>query len=327
MDLKKRFASRAFAVLVLLGAVYASNSFADYPDKPIKLIVPFPPGGPTDAMARLVGQSWGVTLGQPIIVDNKGGAGGVLATEAAAGASPDGYTLFFATTGTTAINPYLYPNMKVDPLKAFDSVGLIATTSNVLVVMPNFPANNVAELISLAKAKPGTITYGSAGNGSSNHLSGELLKSMAGIDIVHIPYKGSSAALTDLMGGQISMMFDTVSIQSQNIQAGKLKALGVTGLSKSNSIPKVPTISESGLPGYEVSIWFGVLAPKGTPAAILQKLNSDLNKTLSQPEMLAKLSALGADPKYGTPQEFWTQIQKDSAKWSRVVKSSGAKID
>lgn len=327
MGYKSRIRWCFFAALTLLGAGYVPSAFADYPDKPIKLIVPFPPGGPTDAMARLIGQGWGATLGQPIIIDNRGGAGGVIATESAAASSPDGYTLFFATTGTTAINPHLYQNMKADPLKAFDPVGLIATTSNVLVVQPNFPANNVAELISLAKAKPGTITYGSAGNGSSNHLSGELLKSMAGIDIVHVPYKGSSAALTDLMGGQISMMFDTVSIQTQNIQSGKLKALGVTGLSKSNSIPKTPTISESGLPGYEVSIWFGVLAPKGTPASILQKLNSDLNKSLSQPEMLAKLIALGADPKYGTPQEFWTQIQKDSAKWGRVVKASGAKID
>ena len=327
MGVKARITHGLFAVLALLVSGYSPTVLADYPDKPIKLIVPFPPGGPTDAMARLVGQGWGTVLGQPIIIENKGGAGGVLATEAAASSPADGYTLFFATTGTAAINPHLYPNMKVDPLKAFDPVGLIATTANVLVVLPNFPANNIAELIRLAKAKPGIITFGSAGNGSSNHLSGELLKSMAGIDIVHVPYKGSSAALTDLMGGQISMMFDTVSIQTQNILSGKLKALGVTGLSKSDSIPNVPTISDSGLSGYEVSIWFGVLAPKGSPVAILQKLNADLNKTLSQPEMLAKLRALGADPKYGSSQEFWTQIEKDSAKWSRVVKASGAKID
>lgn len=327
MGVKDLVVKGVLAAFALLVSGYSPVVLADYPEKAIRLIVPFPPGGPTDAMARLVGQGWGAALGQPIIIENKGGAGGVLATEAAAGSAADGYTLFFATTGTAAINPHLYPNMKVDPLKAFDPVGLIATTTNVLVVLPNFPANNIVELISLAKAKPGTITFGSAGNGSSNHLSGELLKSMANIDIVHVPYKGSSAALTDLMGGQISMMFDTVSIQTQNIQSGKLKALGVTGLAKSDSIPNVPTIAGSGLAGYEVSIWFGVLAPKGTPAAILQRLNTDLNKTLSQPEMLAKLRALGADPKYGSPQEFWSQIEKDSAKWSRVVKASGAKID
>lgn len=322
---------RLGAALTFLAASLAFLAFpfahAAYPDKPIKLIVPFPAGGPTDGMARLVGQHLSQALGQPVIIDNRGGAGGTIATEAAANSTADGYTLFFATTGTMAINPSLYRALKVDPLKAFDPIGSVAATTNVLVVAPSLPVNSVKDLIGLAKQKPGTLTFGSAGNGSSNHISGELFKSMAEIDIVHVPYKGSAAAFTDMLGGQISMMFDTVSSQVPQISTGKVKALGVTGRKRSEALPKVPTIAESGLPNFEVTIWFGLVAPKGTSGDIVTKLHAQLAKILAAPEVKTKLASLGAEPLPGTPQAFTNMIQQDTAKWGKVVKASGATID
>lgn len=320
--------TRLFAtVFASLAFIAAPCAQAAYPDKPIKLIVPFPPGGPTDGMARLVGQYLSQGLGQPVIIDNRGGAGGTIATEAAANAAPDGYTLFFATTGTMAINPSLYRTFKVDPLKAFDPVGSVASTTNVLVVSPSLKVNSVKELVALAKQKPGMLTFGSAGNGSSNHISGELFKSMAEIDITHVPYKGSAAAFTDMLGGQISMMFDTVSSQVQHIASGKVKALGVTGKNRSEALPNVPAIAEAGLPNFEVTIWFGLAAPKGIPADAVAKLQAQLGKVLAMPEVKAKLAALGAEPLPGTPQAFKRMIEQDTAKWGKVVKASGATID
>jgi tripartite-type tricarboxylate transporter receptor subunit TctC len=320
--------TRLFAtVFASLAFIAAPCAQAAYPDKPIKLIVPFPPGGPTDGMARLVGQYLSQGLGQPVIIDNRGGAGGTIATEAAANAAPDGYTLFFATTGTMAINPSLYRTFKVDPLKAFDPVGSVASTTNVLVVSPSLKVNSVKELVALAKQKPGMLTFGSAGNGSSNHISGELFKSMAEIDITHVPYKGSAAAFTDMLGGQISMMFDTVSSQVQHIASGKVKALGVSGKNRSEALPNVPTIAEAGLPNFEVTIWFGLAAPKGIPADAVAKLQAQLGKVLAMPEVKAKLAALGAEPLPGTPQAFKRMIEQDTAKWGKVVKASGATID
>ncbi|MGO4329477.1 Bug family tripartite tricarboxylate transporter substrate binding protein [Cupriavidus sp. 2TAF22] len=305
----------------------AAAASTGYPAKPIRLVVPFPAGGPTDAMARLIGQHLSQQLGQPVLVDNRGGAGGTIATEAAAQAASDGYTLFFSTTGTMAINPWLYRSLKVDPLKAFDAVGSVASTVNVLVVSNNLPVGNIKELISLARQKPGTLTFGSAGNGSSNHLSGELFKSMAGIDIVHVPYKGSAAAFTDLLGGRISMMFDTVSSQGQYINAGKVKALGVTGATRSEALPKVPTIAEAGLPGFDVTIWFGLSAPKGTTPDVIRRVNSELQAVLAQADVQKQLAALGARPLPGTPADFSRLIQHDAGKWAPVVKASGASLD
>lgn len=310
-----------------LALVSVSAAASTYPDKPIKLVVPFPAGGPTDAMARLIGQNLSSKLGQPVVIDNRGGAGGTIATEAVANAAPDGYTLFFATTGTMAINPSLYKTLKVDPLKSFDAVGSVASTVNVLVVQPALPVGNVKELIALAKQKPGTLTFGSAGNGSSNHLSGELFKSMAAVDISHVPYKGSAAALTDLLGGRISMMFDTVSSQVQYLKAGKVKALGVTGAVRSEALPRVPTIAESGLPGFDVTIWFGLASPRGTAPEVIGRLNAELQTVLAQPEVRAQLAVLGANPLPGSPGDFARLIQRDASKWSPVVKASGASLD
>ncbi|MDB5772926.1 MAG: transporter [Burkholderia sp.] len=327
MNLRIRLAV-GFSVLTALLALSTSPAaYAAYPDKPVKLVVPFPPGGPTDGMARLIGQHLGQSLGQPVVIDNRGGAGGTIATEASAHSAADGYTLFFATTGTMAINPSLYRNFRVDPLKAFDPIGSVAATTNVLVVPAASPVNSVKDLISLAKQKPGTLTFGSAGNGSSNHISGELFKSMAGIDITHVPYKGSAPAFTDLLGGQISMMFDTVSSQVQQVSTGKVKPLGVTGRKRSEALPNVPTIAETGLSDFEVTIWFGLVAPKGTPPDIITKIHATLDKILASPEIKAKLASLGAEPLPGTPQAFANLIQQDTTKWSKVVKASGATID
>jgi len=314
------------AVLALAGLA-SPGLAAAYPDKPLRLVVPFPAGGPTDAMARLIGQHLSQQLGQPVVIDNRGGAGGTIATEAVAAAAPDGYTLFFSTTGTMAINPSLYRTLKIDPVKAFDAVGSVASTVNVLVVPPASAVASVKDLIALARRKPGTLTFGSAGNGSSNHLSGELFKSMAAIDIVHVPYKGSAAAFTDLLGGRISMMFDTVSSQAQYIGAGKVRALAVTGPARSEALPKVPTVAESGLPGFDVTIWFGLSAPKGTPGAVVARLNGELQKVLGMPDVKAQLATLGARPMPGTPQDFAQMIQHDAGKWSAVVKASGASLD
>ncbi|NUA32084.1 Bug family tripartite tricarboxylate transporter substrate binding protein [Cupriavidus basilensis] len=317
----------ALVLSCALAAAPLANAQPSYPDKPIRIVVPFPPGGPTDSMARLVAQYLGQQLSQSVIVDNRGGAGGNIATEVAASSPADGYTLYFGTTGTMAINPSLYRHLKTDPIKALDSVGSVASTPNLLVVSPTLPANNIKELIALARQKPGSLTFGSAGNGSSNHLSGELFRSMAGIDITHVPYKGTGAALTDLFGGRISMLFDTVANQVQFIASGKVKPIALTGAHRSEALPKVPTIAESGLPDFDVTIWFGISAPKGTPPEVVKLLNLRLQTVLAMPEVKSKLSALGAQPMPGTPADYTRLIQADTAKWAKVVKLTGATLD
>lgn len=298
-----------------------------YPKGPVTLVVPFPAGGPTDAMARVLALKLGERLGQQVVVDNKGGAGGSIAAEAVAKAAPDGQTLFFGTTGTMAINPSLYSKLRYDPVKDFAPVSLMATTMNVLVVNPEVPAKNLGELIKLAKAKPNTISYGSAGNGSSNHLSGELLRSNAAVQITHVPYKGSAPALVDLLGGRLTMMFDTVAQQTGNIAAGKVRALAVTGPKRSPLLPDVPTAQESGLKDYDVTIWFGVLAPAGTPAPVIERLNREMVAVMSTEEMKKKMQADGAEAKPTSPTEFAALIKHDMAKWGPVVKASGATLD
>jgi tripartite-type tricarboxylate transporter receptor subunit TctC len=298
-----------------------------YPKGPVTLVVPFPAGGPTDAMARVLALKLGERLGQQVVVDNKGGAGGSIAAEAVARAAPDGHTLFFGTTGTMAINPSLYSKLRYDPVKDFAPVSLMATTMNVLVVNPEVPAKNLGELVKLAKAKPSTISYGSAGNGSSNHLSGELLRSSAAVQITHVPYKGSAPALVDLLGGRLTMMFDTVAQQTGNIAAGKVRALAVTGPKRSPLLPDVPTAQEAGLKDYDVTIWFGVLAPAGTPAPVVERLNREIVAVMSTEEMKKKMQADGAEAKPTSAAEFAALIRNDMAKWGPVVKASGATLD
>jgi tripartite-type tricarboxylate transporter receptor subunit TctC len=298
-----------------------------YPRQPVTLVVPFPAGGPTDAMARVLAQKLGDRLGQQVIIDNRGGAGGGIAAELVARAPADGHTLFFGTTGTMAINPSLYTKLRYDPVKDFAPVSLMATTMNVLVVSPQIPAKDLGDLVTLAKAKPGELTYGSAGNGSSNHLSGELFRTSAAIQITHIPYKGSAPALVDLLGGRLSMMFDTIAQQTQNIAANKVQALAVTGPKRSPLLPNVPTAQEAGLKGFDVTIWYGVLAPRGTPAPVVERLQREMAAVMATDEMKKRMEADGAEARSTTPAEFAALIKSDTAKWAPVVKNSGASLD
>jgi tripartite-type tricarboxylate transporter receptor subunit TctC len=322
------FAS-AFAGLcagLLLACIPAAQA-ASYPDKPVRLIVPFPPGGAADLMARLLGQKLGQQLGQAVVLDNRGGAGGTIAAEAVAKAAPDGYTLLFGTMGTQAINPNLYPHLRYDPLKDFAPIGLTHATPRVLVVNPQLPAKNIAELIALAKAKPGEVTFGSAGNGSSGHLAGEYFKSLTGTQMTHVPYKGTSGAMVDLLAGRISMSIDAPAAYLDYIRSGQVRALGVTSLKRMSILPDVPTIAESGVPGFDVSNWLGVLAPAGTPAPVIDTLSRDLTKAMADADMRKQLTEAGIEPLSGTPAQFSAFTKTEIAKWARVVKASGARVD
>jgi tripartite-type tricarboxylate transporter receptor subunit TctC len=314
-----------FAVMSFAFVVKAQGQA--YPRGPVTLVVPFPAGGPTDAMARQLAQRLGDRLGQQVLIDNKGGAGGTIAAEAVAKAAPDGQTLFFGTTGTMAINPSLYNKLRYDPVKDFAPVSLMATTMNVLVVNNEVPAKNLAELIKLAKSKPDTLTYGSAGNGSSNHLSGELLRSVAGLQISHIPYKGSAPALVDLLGGRLTMMFDTIAQQTGNISSGKLRALAVTGPKRSPLLPEIPTAQEAGLKDFDVTIWFGVLAPAGTPSSVIDRLSREVAVVMSSEDMKKRMQTDGAEARPSSPTEFAALIRSDMVKWAPIVKASGATLD
>jgi tripartite-type tricarboxylate transporter receptor subunit TctC len=314
-------AAAAFAAPIAMAQAPA------FPRQPVTLVVPFPAGGPTDAMARVLALKLGERLGQQVVVDNRAGAGGGIAAEQVARAPADGHTLFFGTTGTMAINPSLYAKLRYDPVKDFAPVSLMATTMNVLVVNPAVPAKSLADLVKLARAKPGELTYASAGNGSSNHLSGELLKTTAEIQINHVPYKGSAPALVDLLGGRITMMFDTVAQQTQNLATGKVRALAVTGPRRSPLLPDVPTAQEAGLKDFDVTIWFGVLAPAATPAPVIDRLSREIVAVMSTDEMKKRMQLDGAEAQPTTPAEFAALIKRDTAKWGPVVKASGASLD
>jgi tripartite-type tricarboxylate transporter receptor subunit TctC len=317
-----RVCLRFAAACLLLAAGMAQ---AQYPGKPIHLIIPFPPGGPTDIIGRAVGQKLSEALGQPVIVENRGGAGASIGSDFVAKSAPDGYTLLVGTTGSHTINPAIYSKLPYDPVRDFAPVTLLATYGNVLVVSPNLPVKNVKQLIELARAKPGEITFGSAGNGSSNHLSGELLASMSGVRMQHVPYKGSAPALVDVMAGQTSFMFDILSTSLPQIKAGKVRAIAYSGPTRSPLIPDVPTVAESGVPGYDVVGWFGLFAPAGTPRDIVNRLNAETVKILKLPEMKEKLT--GYDPAPSTPEQFAAIIKSDITTWAKVVKDSGAHVD
>jgi len=312
---------------IVLGLAAALACAQTYPTKPIRLVVPFPPGGATDILARDVAQKLTEAWGQSVIVDNRPGAGGNIGSELVAKSAPDGYTLEMGTVGTHAINASLYAKMPYDHVKDFTPVILVAGVPNVLVVNPSVPANSVGELITYAKANPGKLNFASSGNGTSIHLSGELFKVMAGVQITHIPYKGSAPALQDLLAGQVQMMFDNLPPSLPQIKAGKLRALAVTSATRAPALPDVPTLAESGLPGFEASSWFGILGPAGTPAPIVTKLNAEIAKWLATPEAKEKLAKQGANAAGGTPDDFAKHIAAETAKWAKVVKDSGAKID
>jgi len=317
----------ALAAAVTLVTPFAQAQAPSFPKQPVTLVVPFPAGGPTDAMARVLALKLGERLGQQVVVENRGGAGGSIGAEFVARAPADGYTLLFGTTGIMAFNPSLYSKLRYDPLKDFAPISLMAITMNVLVVNPQMPARNLSELVKLAKAKPGEITYGSAGNGSTNHISGELLRTTADIQISHVPYKGSAPALVDLLGGRITMMFDTIAQQKQNIAAGKLRPLVVTGPRRSPLLPEVPTAQEAGLKDFDVRPWFGVLAPAGTPAPVIERLNREVVAVMSTDEMKERMKVDGAEAHPTTPSEFGAMIRQDLAKWTPVVKASGITLN
>jgi tripartite-type tricarboxylate transporter receptor subunit TctC len=298
-----------------------------YPAKPIHFVVPYPPAGPLDTVARLVGQRVSESMGQPIVVENKPGAGGNIGADLVAKAAPDGYTLLMGAVATHAINPTLYASIPYDAQKDFIPVTQIASTPNVLVVNPSLPVTNVHDFIAYAKAHPGSLNFGSGSTGSAGHLAGELFKSMAGVEMTHVPYKGAAPAMNDLIGGRIQLMFDNLASSLAQIKAGKVRALAVTTARRTELAPELPTIAESGLPGFDINTWFGLFVPAGTPPAIVQRLHDEFVKALAAPDVRARMLALGAEPVGNTPGQFAQYIRSEALKYAKLVKASGAKVD
>ena len=318
--------------LALLGAAAAALSLSiparadDFPTKPVTMVVPFAPGGPTDAMARTLAAA--ARLGQPVIVENKAGAGGNLGAEAVARADKDGQTLLFGTSGPLAINVSLYKKIGYDPLKSFAPVIQIGHLPNVLVVNPSVPAKNVKELVAYAKANPGKLSYASSGNGASSHLAGVMFNNLAGTDFAHIPYKGTGPALNDLLGGQVAMTFTDVLTALPHVQAGKLRALAVTTAARSKALPDVPTLAEQGVKDMNVSVFFGIVVPAATPPDVVARLNAAYVRVLADPEVRGKLAAQGLEPPAATtPAHLTEYMRQEAARWQDVVKASGARLD
>jgi tripartite-type tricarboxylate transporter receptor subunit TctC len=311
----------------LLMTPAAGVSAQDYPAKPIRFIAPNLPGGPTDILARLIGQKLSASLGQPVVIENRAGAGGNIGTEAAAKAPPDGYTLVTGNNATFGANVSLYKHLGFDPVKDFAPVSLVATQPNILVVHPSLPATSVKQLIALAKARPGQLNYSGSGMGAAAHLAAELFKSMTGTDIVHISYKSAAPALTELIAGQTQLMFATSLSVMPHIKANRVRALAVTTAKRARVTPELPTIAEAGVPGFEASTWHGVLVPAGTPEAIVNKLNAEIVRMLQLPDVRERLGTLGAEIVGSTPREFAEHIQREIPKWAKVIKDAGVRLD
>lgn len=316
--------ARAMALALLLAS---SVSLAQtYPSKPIRWIIPFPPGGAMDAMARTLAPKMSERLGQPVVTENRPGAGGNIGSEAAAKSAPDGHTILIVSVGH-AVNPSLYAGMTFDPVKDFAAVTLLAVVPNVLVVNPSVGAGSIAELVALAKAQPGRLTYASAGNGTSIHLAGVLFASLAGLDLLHIPYKGSGPAVTDLLGGQVSMMFESITSARPHIASGKLRALAVTTARRSQALPDVPTVAEAGIRGYEVSPWFSVFVPARTPKPVVARLHAEITGALRSPDVRERFASLGAEPIGSSPEELATHLKSETARWAGIIRDRGIKAD
>ncbi|MBL8310725.1 MAG: tripartite tricarboxylate transporter substrate binding protein [Burkholderiales bacterium] len=298
-----------------------------WPSKPITYVVPFPAGGTTDVLARLIAQKLGPALGTTVVVENRAGAGGNIGADFVAKAAPDGYTLLGGTISSHAINVSLYPKLPYDPIKSFAPIALIGTNANVLVVGANSPYKSVKDITDAAKAKPGSISFASAGNGTSQHLSGELYKLSAGLDLVHVPYKGSAPAIQDVIGGQVPMMFDTSVVAGPFIESGKVRALAVTSAKRTSQLPSVPTMAESGVAGYDLQSWQAIFAPAGVPAPILSRLQTEVAKILKSPEIVERLGKLGMEASTMTPEQFAAFQAAEIAKWAKVIKAGNIKID
>ncbi|HZZ92750.1 MAG TPA: tripartite tricarboxylate transporter substrate binding protein [Usitatibacter sp.] len=324
--------THGFASIIIVAAcgllgitsVQAGN---DYPSRPVKIVVPFAPGGSTDVVARILADRLGAELKQSFVIENRPGAGGNIGADVVAKSAPDGYTLLMGTTGVLAINKFLYKDMPFDPERDFTPVSYTSLITNMLVVNPQLPVKTVPELIALAKSKPGALTFASSGAGSSTHLSGELFKSMAGVDLVHVPYRGSSQALTDVMGGQVTMLFDNAPSSMPYVQQGKLRAIAVTSSKRMPGLPDVPTIDESGVKGYESLSWSGIVAPAATPKPVIAKLNAAIEKILRQDDVRKQFANLGVDAVGGPPEAFSRHIRAESEKWGQVVKAANIRLD
>jgi len=313
-------------VWISLAAFPVSAQAPDpYPSKPLRFILPFPPGGPTDILGRLLGDRLASSLGQPVIVENRGGAGGNVGAEAAAKSAADGYTLVLVAP-SLAISPSLYSKLNYDPLRDFAPVSLVATVPNVIVTQPAL-APTLQEFIALAKSKPGGMNFGSGGSGTSNHLAGELFNIVTGTKLVHVPYKGVNLAMNDVLAGAIHLVVIGLPAAAPHIKSGRLRALGVIAPQRLPALPEVPTVAEAGLPDFEVTTWYGVLAPAGTPRPVVARLNSELAKILYSPDMKDKLNAIGADPMTSTPEEFAIYLRQETVKWANVVLKAGLKAD
>jgi len=318
---------RWFAAAVLSVAAVGAAQAQSYPNKPVRLIVPYPAGGTTDIIARVAAQQLSERLKQPFVVENKAGANGAIGSVEVARAPADGYTLLMGTASTHGINSAVYKSLPYDAVKDFAPVTIVASTPNIIAVHPSVPAKNLQELLALAKAQPGKLNYGSTSLGGSPHMSAELLKMMAGVDMVHVPYKGAAPMLTDLMGGQVQVGFDNLPSTINFVRSGKVRAIAVTTPQRWPGAPEIPTVAESGLPGYEVSGWFGLLAPAGTPPAVLATIQQALAEAVKQPEVNKQMLELGAQPVANTPDAFAKLVQADVAKWRDVVKTTGVKLD
>ena len=326
--MKKTAAHRLLIVLAIgLGAAGAPAFAQSYPTKPIRFIVPFLPGGSSDTVARIIGQKLNENWGQPVIIDNRAGGGANIGTGIVAKSAPDGHTLLLGSTGPNAVNATLYESLPFDPIKSFAPITVVSTSISILTVNLALPVHSVKDLIAYAKSKPDELAFGSAGNGSSPHIAGELFNAMTGVRMRHIPYKSSPPGLADLLGGRLQVFFPSGANALALIRAGKIRALAVTNRSRSPLLPELPTVAEAGVPGYEVEFWFGVLAPAGTPPDVVTKLNTEINRILKMPDVQDKMNATGDSPRGSTAREFAELIRKDIVRWGEVVRRSGAKAD
>ena len=324
MPSRRNFLAAAAALIVVSTAT--AGLAQSYPSKPVRVVVPYPPGGSTDIVARVIGEQLSQSMGQRFVVDNRPGAGGNIGMQLAAGAEPDGYTVVVGTTAH-AINMTLFKDLPYDTVKDFEPIALLTEIPLILVVNPAVEAQSVADLIALAKERPGTLNVASSGNGQSTHLAAEMFNAMAGIKLTHVPYKGSAPAITDVMAGHVQLMFDTVMSALPHVQAGKLRALAVSGAERAPVAPDVPTIAEAALPGYEAIAWNGLFAPAGTPRAIIDQLNAEVVRALQSEKVKEQLASLGATARPTTPSDFSTYVRDEVAKWAKVVKESGATVE